>query len=304
MGRAEAGTPKAISNALKSKGLQRLRWYCSACQKQMRDENGFKCHTQSEGHIRQMNVIAMNPGKRIQDFSNQFLRDFISLLRTAHGEKKIHFNQFYQEYIRDKNHVHMNATRWHTLSEFCKFLGRQGMCRVEENEKGFFISYIDKNPANILRNEANKKRERQEKSDEEQRLRLLDEQIKRAYESAQNNEDNKDRSSREQPVLHEIDLSKKGNPIQLNLSSSSDSHSAQNEFFQTRNTPTFSFSSSSSQTSLKHKPKNVFAELNKSRKKNNKDSLDQGQNVKRPRSAVEDIIAQETMREKRRNIKL
>ena len=31
-------TPKAISNRIKAKGLQKLRWYCQACQKQCRDE--------------------------------------------------------------------------------------------------------------------------------------------------------------------------------------------------------------------------------------------------------------------------
>lgn len=45
MGKAEVGTPKWIGNKMKSKGLQKLRWYCQMCQKQCRDENGFKCHT-------------------------------------------------------------------------------------------------------------------------------------------------------------------------------------------------------------------------------------------------------------------
>ena len=40
--RPEAGTPKAIANAQKSKGLQKLRFFCQLCQKQCRDENGFK----------------------------------------------------------------------------------------------------------------------------------------------------------------------------------------------------------------------------------------------------------------------
>lgn len=35
-------TPKAIANRIKAKGLQKLRWYCEMCQKQCRDENGFK----------------------------------------------------------------------------------------------------------------------------------------------------------------------------------------------------------------------------------------------------------------------
>jgi DNA/RNA-binding protein KIN17 len=35
-------TPKAISNRIKAKGLQKLRWYCQSCQKQCRDEVNFQ----------------------------------------------------------------------------------------------------------------------------------------------------------------------------------------------------------------------------------------------------------------------
>lgn len=31
------------------------------CVKQCRDENGFKCHQTSEGHLRQMRIFAENP---------------------------------------------------------------------------------------------------------------------------------------------------------------------------------------------------------------------------------------------------
>ena len=40
----------------------------------------------------------------------------------------------------------MNATRWVTLTEFVKHLGRSGIARVDENEKGWFISWIDSSP--------------------------------------------------------------------------------------------------------------------------------------------------------------
>lgn len=70
------------------------------CQKQCRDANGFKCHVQSESHVRQMQVVGENPQKFIQNFSIDFQRDFVSLLRTAHGEKWIGANRFYNEYIR------------------------------------------------------------------------------------------------------------------------------------------------------------------------------------------------------------
>ncbi|KAL8734907.1 MAG: hypothetical protein Q9166_001259 [cf. Caloplaca sp. 2 TL-2023] len=180
MPKAEVGSTKYLNNKLKSKGLQRLRWYCQACSKQCRDENGFKMHTQSESHVRQMLLIGEDPRKHINDFSNQFQRDFLQLLRTAHGEKQVHMNHFYQEYISNKEHVHMNATRWPSLTEFAKFLGREGLCRVEEFEKGLHISWIDNSPENLRRQDAIRKKERLDRGDEEREQTLIREQVARA----------------------------------------------------------------------------------------------------------------------------
>jgi hypothetical protein len=68
MGKNDFLTPKAIANRIKAKGLQKLRWYCQMCQKQCRDENGFKCHYLSESHQRLMQVFGQNPD-RILDAS-------------------------------------------------------------------------------------------------------------------------------------------------------------------------------------------------------------------------------------------
>jgi DNA/RNA-binding protein KIN17 len=115
MPKAEAGSTKWVANKMKSKGkkmtflillehltdfcigLQRLRWWCEPCQKQCRDANGFKCHVQSESHVRQMAVVGEDPRKAISGFSTDFQRDFVSLLRTAHNEKWISANKFYNE---------------------------------------------------------------------------------------------------------------------------------------------------------------------------------------------------------------
>ena len=190
MPRAEVGSTKHIANQMKAKGLQRLRWWCQACQRQMRDENGFKCHVTSESHVRNMQAIGEDPRKAINDFSRQFERDFLQLLRTGHGEKKVNLNRFYNEYISNKEHVHMNATKWTSLTEFAKHLGRSGICRVEEDEKkteqgvggasGLTISWIDNSPEALRRQEALKKRERQDKGDEELEQKMIEAQIRRA----------------------------------------------------------------------------------------------------------------------------
>ena len=154
----------------------------------MRDENGFKCHVASESHVRNMQLIGEDPRKAINGFSNDFKRDFLQLLRTGHGEKKINLNQFYNEYISHKEHVHMNATKWASLTEFAKYLGREGICRVDEDEKksdrggasGLTIAWIDNSPEAMRRQETLKKKERQDKGDEEREQKMIEAQIRKA----------------------------------------------------------------------------------------------------------------------------
>ena len=121
-------TPKIL------KGLQKLRFYCQLCQKQCRDENGFKCHVMSEGHQRQMMLCADDPSHMLKitsEFSSDFLGGFLRILRLSYNGKRVKANTVYQEYIADKNHTHMNSTRWHTLSGFVQWLGKTGYCKVD-----------------------------------------------------------------------------------------------------------------------------------------------------------------------------
>ncbi|KAJ9103134.1 hypothetical protein QFC21_002556 [Naganishia friedmannii] len=185
MPKAEAGSAKAIGNAIKAKGLGRLRWYCQVCQKQCRDENGFKMHSQSEGHLRAMLVVGENAGKHIDDFSKQFQNEFLQLLSRRYNTKQTRANQVYQEYIQDKSHLHMNATRWVTLTEFVKHLGREGLVRAEENEKGWWISWVDNSPKALARQAESQKRERADMDDEQRQRKQLAEQIERAQRQAE-----------------------------------------------------------------------------------------------------------------------
>jgi DNA/RNA-binding protein KIN17 len=171
---------------MKSKGLQRLRWWCEPCQKQCRDANGFKCHVQSETHVRQLMVVGEDPKKYINNYSNDFQRDFVSLLRTAHGEKWISANKFYNEYIRDKEHVHMNATKWPSLTEFTKHLGREGICHVKEDEKdGLMIAWRDTSAAAVKRKEEIAELEAAEARSGAGEDKMLKKMAKRAQEEAE-----------------------------------------------------------------------------------------------------------------------
>ncbi|KAJ2621780.1 hypothetical protein GGI26_003760, partial [Coemansia sp. RSA 1358] len=164
------------------KGLQRLRWYCQMCEKQCRDENGFKCHCASESHQRQMAIFAENPERYMEQFSQEFEDAFLSILSRRYGTKKVLANQVYQEIVSDRQHLHMNATKWDTLSEFVMSLGRSGKCKVEEAERGWMVEWIDTSPEALARKAAIMKKERQEMDDEQREQKLLQEQIARAKE--------------------------------------------------------------------------------------------------------------------------
>jgi len=127
-----------------------------------------------------MLVVGESAGKHIQDYSMQFQSEFVALLSRSCGTQRVKANNIYQEYIRDKSHLHMNATRWVTLTGFVSHLGQAGIVRVEDTEKGLFITWIDNSPKALAKAEANLKKERLNKSDEQRERDMIAEQIERA----------------------------------------------------------------------------------------------------------------------------
>ncbi|KAL7723001.1 DNA/RNA-binding protein Kin17 WH-like domain-containing protein [Entamoeba marina] len=127
---------------MKSRGLQKTKWYCQMCQKQCRDENGFKCHCESEGHRRMIELYASNPTKYQGAFSKQFEDGFLAILQHRHHHSKIRANVVYNEYIQDKTHTHLNGTRWTSLSGFIRYLQSKGLIDVEESDEGLMIELV------------------------------------------------------------------------------------------------------------------------------------------------------------------
>lgn len=174
MPKAEKGTPKDIANKMKARGLQKLKFYCQMCEKQCRDANGFKCHLTSESHLRQMKIFSENAGGIMDKYSKEFERTFMQTLRMRHGTKKVNANNVYQEVIADKGHIHMNATHWTTLTEFVQYLGKTGKCVVEETERGWDVSYIERDVGILARKEALLRREEAEKAAEEAQAQRME----------------------------------------------------------------------------------------------------------------------------------
>lgn len=166
MPRAEAGSVKAISNAIKARGLQKLKWYCQMCEKQCRDENGFKCHCESESHQRQMALFAANTRHFTADFSRRFEQGFMDIVRRSYRHTRVRANRVYNEYIQERKHVHMNSTQWASLTAFVMYLGKEGKCIVEDTPKGWYITYVEEDPVLAAKMAAIDERERADASDE------------------------------------------------------------------------------------------------------------------------------------------
>ena len=46
-----------------------------------------------------------------------------------------------------RQHIHMNSTKWLTLTEFIKYLGKLGKVKVDETPKGWYIAVVHRNEA-------------------------------------------------------------------------------------------------------------------------------------------------------------
>ncbi|CAB1421824.1 unnamed protein product [Pleuronectes platessa] len=211
MGKADFLSPKAIGNRIKSKGLQKLRWYCQMCQKQCRDENGFKCHCLSESHQRQLLLASEDPNKFMDFFSDEFKKGFLELLSRRFGTKRVQNNIVYNEYISDREHVHMNSTQWETLTDFTKWIGREGFCKVDETPKGWYVQYIDRDPETIRRQEEQARKKKQELDDEERSARFIEEQVRRGL---------GDKEPEENPVFTELKRESEEEKVAFNLGAS------------------------------------------------------------------------------------
>lgn len=149
------------------------------CQKQCRDENGFKCHINTEAHQRQMLLFGQNAGSYTYEFSREFFKSFMDILKRSFGTKRVKANKVYQQVIADKNHVHMNSTRWHTLTGFVQWLGKSGICVVDLIDDEWFITYIDRDPETLEKQKKAAKKKKMDKDDEERLLEFIEQQIER-----------------------------------------------------------------------------------------------------------------------------
>ncbi|KFR00965.1 DNA/RNA-binding protein KIN17, partial [Opisthocomus hoazin] len=169
--------------------------------------NGFKCHCMSESHQRQLLLASENPQQFMDYFSEEFRNDFLELLRRRFGTKRVHNNIVYNEYISHREHIHMNATQWETLTDFTKWLGREGLCKVDETPKGWYIQYIDRDPETIRRQQEQERKKKQDLDDEEKTAKFIEQQVRRGLEGKE----------LEKPVYTELNRENEEEKVAFNL---------------------------------------------------------------------------------------
>ncbi|XP_059119494.1 DNA/RNA-binding protein KIN17 isoform X2 [Peromyscus eremicus] len=121
--------------------------------------------------------------------------------------KRVHNNIVYNEYISHREHIHMNATQWETLTDFTKWLGREGLCKVDETPKGWYIQYIDRDPETIRRQLELEKKKKQDLDDEEKTAKFIEEQVRRGLEGKE----------QETPVFTELSRENDEEKVTFNL---------------------------------------------------------------------------------------
>jgi DNA/RNA-binding protein KIN17 len=184
MGKDKKYSTKKIWNNL---GKDRLAYYCTMCQKQCRDQQGFASHCDSESHHRQMEFYLQNEDSFKEKFSQEFTKEFMETLKRRFKNSKVLANDVYQLLTSDTHHTHLNSTKWTTLDEFVGFIGKEGVCRVENSQKGFLVQVIDREEEKIKKIEIEREREKLKLNDEERLLKTLEKQVQAAKELEKSN---------------------------------------------------------------------------------------------------------------------
>lgn len=143
-----------------------------------------------------MKIFSENPGRMVAGYSREFESSFLSLLRVRGPKQKVFANQIYQEMIKDRNHVHMKATCWTTLSGFVQYLGKTGKAIIEEAPRGWYITYVETDPDVLEKQRKARDLEKMELDEQQRNERRVQKQVDFAYKAkSESSKDKEDRTS-------------------------------------------------------------------------------------------------------------
>ncbi|KAF9605294.1 hypothetical protein IFM89_015910 [Coptis chinensis] len=127
-----------------------------------------------------MEVFGQNPHRIVDGYTEEFEESFLDHMKRSHRFSRVAATVIYNEYIANRHHVHMNSTQWATLTEFVKYLGKEGKCKVEETPKGWFMTYIDRDSETMFKERLKNKRLKSDVVEEVKHEREIQKQIELA----------------------------------------------------------------------------------------------------------------------------
>ena len=92
--------------------------------------------------------------------------------------KRIKANKVYQELIKDNEHIHLNSTKWETLTDFIIYMGESGICKIEDTEEGWFIKLNDGSSKTSNIRDDKSMNEKLDLFNEQRRNKMMEEQKK------------------------------------------------------------------------------------------------------------------------------
>lgn len=95
------------------------------------------------------------------------------------------------------------------------YLGKEGICKVEETDKGLHVAWIDNSPETLRKREALLKKERQDKGDEEREQKAIRQQVERAQRQAAERE--REKKEEEEDVEEKMLQREEGEKVKLDF---------------------------------------------------------------------------------------
>jgi len=131
--------------------------------------------------LRQVRVFAESPEAFVEFYSKEFLDAFMEELRRKTENVRSKATSIWKSVIAERHHIHLNSTRWLTLTEFVKWIGKEGLAQVDVDEEGkWHVRYINRDPAVEERKKALERKEKMDADDSERASKMVERQIKEA----------------------------------------------------------------------------------------------------------------------------
>lgn len=164
------------------------KFFCQVCNRQCQDKDGFKCHLNSSTHRKNIERVAKNPEKYIEEYSSEFMKGYLDVIRRE--DQWVSANVVYDKYIKEKGSVGLNTTKWESLAKFLEFISKEKKVKLEPKENDILIKYIDK--------EIEDKKEKKEEDTSMKKLERITKEAKRRNE----------KDIKEKKEIKEVDITK------------------------------------------------------------------------------------------------